>query len=65
MFYLFSDGFADQFGGDKNKRIGKAQFREKFQEIASLPVDEQKQALAEFKAKRQKDHEQIDDVLVI
>ncbi|MCB9225527.1 MAG: SpoIIE family protein phosphatase, partial [Crocinitomicaceae bacterium] len=40
--YLFSDGFADQFGGDKGKKLKYKPFKEIILRIHHLPMDEQK-----------------------
>jgi len=63
--YLFSDGYADQFGGPNGKKFMRKQFRQLLIDIYGLPMDEQKNQLsARFDAWRG-DGEQIDDVLVI
>ncbi len=67
IFYLFSDGYQDQFGGqDKTtKKFMVKKFRNLLFEISNLPFDEQKTrlhtAFEEWKGK----HEQTDDVLVM
>lgn len=63
--YLFSDGYADQFGGDKNKKITKAKFKEILLQNAHLNMHEQKIALSNFFQKHKGNYEQIDDVCVI
>jgi serine phosphatase RsbU (regulator of sigma subunit)/tetratricopeptide (TPR) repeat protein len=63
--YLFSDGYADQFGGEKNKKITKAKFKEILLEAAHLNMKEQQIALHDFYVKHKGNYEQIDDVCVI
>ena len=63
--YLFSDGFADQFGGEKNKKITKAKFKEVLLAIAHLNMNEQQIALHDFYQKHKGNYEQIDDVCVL
>jgi serine phosphatase RsbU (regulator of sigma subunit)/HAMP domain-containing protein len=65
MVYLFSDGYADQFGGPKGKKFLYRRFRELLVSIADLPMEEQHDKLrGTFRAWRQ-GHEQVDDILVI
>lgn len=63
--YLFTDGYADQFGGDKGKKFMYKRMKELFISIGSLSMKEQhKQIEMAFQA--WKGHlEQVDDVLVI
>lgn len=64
-FYMFSDGYGDQFGGEKNRRFSTKRMRTIFTEINMLPVNEQRDKLdVEFEAWRG-ENEQIDDVCVI
>lgn len=65
MIYLFSDGYADQFGGPKGKKFLYRRFRELLVEISSQPTDRQRLLLHDaFNAWRGA-HEQVDDILVI
>lgn len=63
--YVFSDGFADQFGGEKTKKLTTKKFKELLSGIVDLPIDEQKQQLDRFFSQWKGNVEQIDDVLVI
>lgn len=65
IVYLFSDGYADQFGGDKGKKLTTKKFREILYQIATKPMPEQRQHLLDFIAEWQGNTEQIDDLLVI
>lgn len=65
VFYLFSDGFQDQFGGEKNKKFTVTRFYKLLSEIHSLPFYLQKEKLEETLLYWQGKEEQIDDVLVI
>jgi len=64
-FYLFSDGFSDQFGEINDKKFKYKHFKRIIHSIEVLPMSEQKQhledAFNEWKGKAQ----QVDDVLVI
>ncbi|MBI2259657.1 MAG: SpoIIE family protein phosphatase [Flavobacteriia bacterium] len=63
--YLFSDGFADQFGGPLGKKYKYKQLKEKFFEILQEPMEEQKIKLEiEFRSWKG-EYEQTDDVLII
>lgn len=63
--YLFSDGFIDQFGGEKNKKLNKFNFKDLIRTITEMPLDEQ-EAFLEYSFNNWKqDLEQTDDVLVI
>jgi serine phosphatase RsbU (regulator of sigma subunit) len=63
--YLFSDGFADQFGGEYGKKMKPVKFKELLIENQQKNLDQQKKEL--FKAFKQwkGDLDQIDDVCVI
>ncbi len=64
-FYLTSDGFADQFGGEKSKKFGWKNLRNLFLEIHSLPAHEQQKRLESVFAQWQGAEKQIDDVMVL
>jgi hypothetical protein len=65
-FYVFSDGYVDQFGGKTSRKFSSRQFRDFLVEINHLPMQEQKkmleQKMADWKGSEQY---QIDDMLVI
>jgi tetratricopeptide (TPR) repeat protein len=65
-FYIFSDGFQDQFGGSEGRKYGLKQLKDFLFSIHHLPFAEQEKKLAEELANWQgtKEH-QTDDVLVI
>ncbi|MFZ5552950.1 MAG: SpoIIE family protein phosphatase [Bacteroidota bacterium] len=63
--YVFSDGYADQFGGKKGKKFMYKRFREMLLEIKNLPMEEQKIKLNEAMEKWRGPYEQIDDILII
>ncbi|HEY6160664.1 MAG TPA: SpoIIE family protein phosphatase, partial [Bacteroidia bacterium] len=63
--YIFSDGYADQFGGTEGKKFRSRQFKELLVSIHSLPMNEQEKKLDES-IERWKGHAmQVDDILVI
>lgn len=63
--YLFSDGYADQFGGPKGKKFKYSRFKELLVGMNQLSMDEQGNNLDRTITKWQGDLEQIDDVCVI
>ncbi|HOZ40900.1 MAG: SpoIIE family protein phosphatase [Flavobacteriales bacterium] len=65
VVYIFSDGYADQFGGPKGKKFLYRRFRELLVEISGMPVDQQRAALHDAFSKWRGGHEQVDDILVI
>ncbi len=64
MIYLFSDGYADQKGGPKNKKFYYPPFRDLLSEISDLPVDKQQKNLEDTIEQWKKGNEQYDDMLV-
>lgn len=65
QLYVFSDGYADQFGGDRNKKLMTKNFRAKLIEFSHLAMAEQKRTLMEFFNNWKGKNEQIDDTLII
>lgn len=63
--YLFSDGYADQFGGPENKKFMSRRFEEVLLQINDLPMEEQKRTLVERLKHWMGNNEQVDDILVI
>ena len=63
--YLFSDGYADQFGGPKGKKYKYNQLKELLHKIYLLPIDEQHQQLSRAFDTWKGDLEQVDDVVII
>ncbi len=63
--YLFSDGYADQFGGADGKKFKSSNFRELLLEISNLPMEKQKVKLNETIEAWMGINEQVDDILVI
>lgn len=65
MCYLFTDGYADQFGGDQGKKFMVKKFHKLLIENSNLPVAQQEKNLDTAIVNWMGDHEQIDDILVI
>jgi len=64
-FYLFTDGFADQFGGQKGRKYMYKNFRRLLTRTRPFPVDEIRQTLCDELRHWQGDNKQVDDVLVL
>jgi ligand-binding sensor domain-containing protein/serine phosphatase RsbU (regulator of sigma subunit) len=65
VFYLFSDGFEDQFGGDHDKKYLIPHFRQTLLEIHKFPMANQKEILERELKGWMKDRDQTDDITVI
>jgi serine phosphatase RsbU (regulator of sigma subunit) len=65
MVYIFTDGYADQFGGPKGKKFKYKQLEELLRESSVLPLTEQRALLEKRFQEWKGELEQIDDVLVI
>jgi serine phosphatase RsbU (regulator of sigma subunit) len=65
MLYIFSDGYADQFGGDLGKKFKYKKLKTMLQEIYYLPVENQKLILKETIKTWQGKNEQVDDICVM
>ncbi|MBE9467438.1 MAG: SpoIIE family protein phosphatase [Bacteroidetes bacterium] len=63
--YIFSDGYADQFGGPKGKKFMYKAFRNLLIEISNEPIDKQEEILNKTINDWKGDLEQIDDIIVI
>lgn len=63
--YLFTDGFADQFGGPKGKKFKYKPLKEKILANSHLPLEEQKNLLEKIFDDWKGDIEQTDDMLII
>jgi tetratricopeptide (TPR) repeat protein len=63
--YLSSDGYADQFGGEKGKKFMGTRFRELLLTNYTKPLNTQKETLNQAFESWKAAHEQVDDVTVI
>ncbi|EAY24596.1 SpoIIE family protein phosphatase [Microscilla marina] len=64
-FYLFSDGYQDQFGGPRGKKFMTRKFHQLLHEISSQPLAKQGEMLDQALTEWMGDIEQIDDILVL
>jgi serine phosphatase RsbU (regulator of sigma subunit) len=65
LLYIFSDGYADQFGGDKHKKMMTKRFKEVLLSIRGMKMQDQKEFLAKNFDDWKGENEQVDDILVI
>lgn len=65
IFYIFSDGYVDQFGGTENKKFMYRRFRYLLMSIHGFPVEDQKSILDENIKTWMGTNEQVDDMMVI
>lgn len=64
-FYIFSDGYVDQFGGMDNKKFKTSRFQELLISINNLSMRNQKNMIQTKFKEWQGINEQVDDVMVI
>jgi serine phosphatase RsbU (regulator of sigma subunit) len=64
-FILFTDGYADQFGGEKGKKMMYKRFKESLETTLCKGFKQQQNELEEIFLKWKGDLEQVDDVCVI
>lgn len=65
MVYIFSDGYADQFGGPKGKKFMAGTFRNLLLEVSALTASEQRKKLDDTIEMWRGHLEQVDDILII
>jgi serine phosphatase RsbU (regulator of sigma subunit) len=65
IIYMFTDGFADQFGGPKGKKFKYKQLQELLLKNNNLPMAEQKQLLETTFNSWRGPLEQVDDILIM
>ena len=65
LIYLFSDGFADQFGGKNNQKFYKKNLRSKLLSMADMSIDNQLEELVKCFENWKGNHDQIDDVCIL
>ena len=65
IIYMFSDGFQDQFGGERDKKYLRSHFRHFLFSISSHSLDKQKEILFQEFTAWKGNNPQTDDILVI
>ena len=63
--YIFTDGFQDQFGGEKNKKFKSGNFKKLLLTIQGKSMEEQKNIINKAFEDWKSNFEQVDDVCVI
>jgi serine phosphatase RsbU (regulator of sigma subunit) len=65
VFFLFTDGYPDQFGGEKNKKFTLKRFQDLLMKIYHKKMCRQKKILEDTITKWQGSIEQLDDITVM
>jgi serine phosphatase RsbU (regulator of sigma subunit)/rhodanese-related sulfurtransferase len=65
IFYLYTDGYTDQFGGPKGKKFKYKQMKALLQSVCNQSLEEQKKILDAIISNWKGDLEQTDDILII
>jgi len=65
VFYIFSDGFQDQFGGEDGSKFKTKNFKKLLLEIHQKPMDEQRKILDTTVDEWRGKWEQVDDIIVL
>ncbi|WP_317896897.1 ligand-binding sensor domain-containing protein [Aurantibacillus circumpalustris] len=65
MAYMFSDGYADQFGGEKGKKFMVKRFHDLLGNIHLKDAEQQRNELKNNFEQWRLNHEQVDDVLIV
>jgi PAS domain S-box-containing protein len=64
-FYIFTDGYADQFGGTKDKKYSTGKFKELVISNSVYDLATQEKKIRQEHLNWKADNEQVDDILVI
>ena len=64
-YYVFTDGYVDQFGGDKNKKYSSKQLKKLVMDVSKYPINEQSEAIDQSFHRWKTTNGQTDDVLLI
>jgi serine phosphatase RsbU (regulator of sigma subunit)/ligand-binding sensor domain-containing protein len=64
-FYIFSDGYADQFGGVSNKKFMVKRLQNELTAMQNLPMNNQKYLVQKLVMDWKGEAEQVDDILMI
>ncbi|MCE3279835.1 MAG: serine/threonine protein kinase [Bacteroidetes bacterium] len=63
--YMFTDGYTDQFGGEKGKKIKSSNLKIMLEQIRSLPFEKQEMIVDRYFNRWKEGYDQVDDVLFI
>lgn len=64
-YFMHSDGVTDQFGGDRNKKLGHKRLENLLQNIFSLNMNKQREIIDSFLSDWKGSKEQTDDMLLL
>ncbi len=64
-FYIFSDGFQDQFGGKEGKKFLSKSMKRMFTEVHKQPMPQQKEIIHRTLQQWMEGFEQVDDIIVL
>lgn len=64
-FYIFSDGYPDQFGGEKGMKLSSKNLKQKIMSVQNLPMLAQKAAFENFFDEWKGKLDQVDDIVLI
>lgn len=65
IIYIFSDGYADQFGGENNKKFKYGPFKKLLASISGEELYLQKEKLMKTLVEWKGNNEQVDDILIV
>ncbi len=65
VVYIFTDGYADQFGGEHGKKLMTKKLKEVLLSIKDMSMNDQRLFLKDYLEKWKGNNDQVDDVLVI
>ncbi|MCC5946543.1 MAG: response regulator [Bernardetiaceae bacterium] len=65
MIYIYSDGYQDQFGGEKGSKYMSKNFKQLLTDIHEAPLDEQAEKLEQEWLKWRGSYPQVDDILIV
>ncbi len=65
VLYLFSDGYADQFGGEHGRKFRKVNYKKLLKTVSDKKMKEQQDILTTTYIDWKGDYDQIDDVLLM
>lgn len=65
ILYMSSDGYPDQFGGERMKKYSQRRFQELLFKLSSLPIDQQKDKLNTELQEWMGEYDQLDDICVM
>ena len=65
VVYMSTDGYQDQFGGDRGKKFMRGKFKKMLIDVSRKPLKEQKLYIDELMNKWMSGHDQVDDMCVL